>query len=116
MPIVEVTHDPQVAPAALQRLAEVLPHAVSLAVECPEEPYDGMLQPGDVELRFRPRGPYDSGGLDIVVEVRSKWFASRAEASQERCDRLCEAVAGAAGTSSVGVYLSMPVAAWAQGE
>ena len=60
MPIVEVIHDPQIAAARLQTLAEALPHAVSLAVECPEEPYDGMLQPGDVEVRFRPRGVYDS--------------------------------------------------------
>lgn len=79
MPIVEVTHDPQIEVPRLQALARALPHAVSLAVECPEEPYDGVLRPGDVEVRFRPRGPYDLGGLDIVVEVRSKWFASRAE-------------------------------------
>ena len=116
MPIVEVTHDPQAATAMLQRVADVLPHAVSLAVQCPEEPYDGELQPGDVELRFRPRGVHDSGGLDLVVEVRSKWFASRAEGRQERCDRLCDAVVAAAGTTKVGVYLSLPVAAWAQGE
>lgn len=116
MPIVEVTHDPQAAAAQLQALAEALPHAVSLAVECPEEPYDGLLQPGDVEVRFRPRGPYDSGGLDIVVEVRSKWFASRDASRQERCDRLCDALVEAAGTRKVGVYLSLPVAAWAQGD
>lgn len=116
MPIVEVTHDPQIAAAKLRALAEALPHAVSLAVECPEEPYDGMLQPGDVEVRFRPRGLYDSGGLDIVIEVRSKWFASRAESRQERCNRLCDAMVEAAGTEKVGVYLSLPVAAWAQGE
>ena len=116
MPIVEVTHDPQIAPARLQALAEALPHAVSLAVQCPEEPYDGRLQPGDVEVRFRSRGPYDSGGLDVVVEVRSKWFASRADSRQERCDRLRDAVVVAAGTTQVGVYLSLPVAGWAQGE
>lgn len=116
MPLIDVIHDPQIAPARLQAIAEVLPHAVSLAVDCPEEPYDGLLQPGDVDIRFRARGVYDSGGLDIVVEVRSKWFASRAESRQERCDRLCEAVVEAAGTSGVGVYLSLPVAAWAQGE
>lgn len=115
MPIVEVTHDPQVATERLQRLAEALPHAVSLAVECPEEPYDGMLQPGDVEVRFRSRGLYDSGGLDIVIEVRSKWFASRAENRQERCNRLCDAVVEASGTANIGVYLSLPVAVWAQG-
>lgn len=116
MPIVEVTHDPLIATAQLRTLAEALPHAVSLAVECPEEPYDGILQPGDVEVRFHPRGPYDSGGLDIVVEVRSKWFASRAETRQERCDRLCDAVVEASGTKKVGVYLSLPVASWAQGD
>ena len=114
MPIVEVTHNPRIATAQLRTLADALPHAVSLAVECPEEPYDGMLRPGDVEVRFRPRGPHDLGGLDIVVAVRSKWFASRAETRQERCDRLCDAVARAAGTRDVGVYLSLPVAAWAQ--
>jgi hypothetical protein len=116
MPIVEVTHNPVIATAQLRALAEALPHAVSLAVECPEEPYDGMLQSGDVDVRFRPRGPHDSGGLDIVVEVRSKWFASRAATRQERCDRLRDAVVEASGTKQVGVYLPLPVAAWAQGD
>lgn len=116
MPIVEVTHDPRIAPATLRALAAALPHAVSLAVECPEEPYDGDLRPGDVDVRFRARGTYDSGGLELVVEVRSKWFASRAEVRQERCDRLRDVVVQAAGTTSVGIYLTLPVAAWAEGE
>ncbi|QNN51295.1 hypothetical protein [Nocardioides mesophilus] len=116
MPIIDVTYGPAVAEEPLLRLARTLPHAVSLAVECPEEPYDGALQPGDVEIRFRPRGPYDVSGLDVVVEIRSKWFPGRAETRQERCEQLCEAVVAAAGTRSVGVYLSLPVAAWSQGE
>jgi hypothetical protein len=116
MPIIDVTYGAQVAEEQLLQLAQTLPHAISLAVECPEEPYDGALQPGDVEVRFRPRGPYDVSGLDLVVEVRSKWFASRAEIRQERCDQLCDAIIEAAGTRSVGVYLSLPVAAWSQGE
>lgn len=116
MPIVDVTHSSHVGEEQLARLAQALPHAVSLAVECPEEPYDGALQPGDVEVRFRGRGRYDISGLDVVVEVRSKWFPSRAETRQERCDQLCDVIARAAGTRSVGVYLSLPVAAWAQGE
>ena len=115
MPIVDVTHGPQVSQAQLVRLSRELPHAVSLAVECPEEPYDEALRPGDVEIRFRSRGPYDVSGLDLVVEVRSKWFPSRAESRQERCDQLCDAVAEVAGTRSVGIYLSLPVAAWSQG-
>jgi len=92
----------------------MLPHAVSVAVECPEEPYDGDLQPGDVELRFRPRGPFDISGMDLVVEVRSKWFESRAANRQERVDGLCAAVEEVTGPADVGVYLSLPVAAWAQ--
>ncbi len=92
----------------------MLPHAVSVAVQCPEEPYDGNLQPGDVELRFRPHGPFDSIGMDLVVEVRSKWFESRAANRQERVDGLCRAVGEATGLREVGVYLSLPIAAWAQ--
>ena len=115
MPIVEVVYGSDVVDDQLRRLAHALPDAVSLAVECPEERYDHELQPGDVEIRFRASGPYDVSGLDVVVEVRSKWFASRAEYRQERCDGLCEAIVEAVGTRRVGIYLSLPVAAWAQG-
>lgn len=115
MPIVDVTYSSDVKEEQLVRLVQALPHAVSLAVECPEEPYDGSLQPGDVVVRARPPGPYDSGGLDFVVEVSSKWFESRARDRQHRCDRLCAMLSEAAGTSSIGVYLSLPPAAWSQG-
>jgi hypothetical protein len=115
MPIVEVVYGSDVGDEQLRRLAQALPDAVSRAVECPEEPYDHELQPGDVEIRFRGSGPYDASGLDIVVEVRSKWFASRAENRQERCDQLCDAIVEAAGTRRVGVYISLPIAGWAQG-
>ena len=115
MPIVDVVYDPRVPEQQLRALADALPHAVSVAVESPEEPYDGQLRPGDVDVRFRARGPYDSGGLDVVVEVRSKWFASRADNRQQRCDLLCSTLSEAAGTA-VGVYLAMPVATWSQGE
>lgn len=114
MPIVDITHAPDIAKEQLSDLAQTLPHLVSLAVECPEEPYDHALEPGDVALRFHSRGPYDVGGLDILVEVHSKWFASRAETQQERCDELSEAISSAVGGRSVGVYLSLPVVAWSQ--
>lgn len=58
MPIVDVTHGPQADEARLLQLGRMLAHEVSVAVECPEEPYDHPLQPGDVEIRFRSRGPY----------------------------------------------------------
>lgn len=115
MPIVEVTCSSRIDEESLARLAELLPHAVSLAVECPEEPYDHDLEPGDVEICFRTRGPHDVSGLDVLVEVRSKWFESRARDRQERCDRLCSRLVEALGTDSVGVYLALPVAAWGQG-
>jgi len=114
MPIVDVTYGSDVADETLHRLASLLPHAVSLAVECPEEPYDHPLKPGDVELRFRARGAFDASGLDVVVEVRSKWFASRAETRQERVDQICDAIRAEVGPFSVGVYLFLPVAAWSQ--
>lgn len=116
MPLVEITYAPHVSPDTLRELGSVLPHLVSIAVECPEEPYDGDLQPGDVELRFRALGPYDRSGLDVVIEVRSKWFESRAGNRQERVDALHSGIAGATGLLDFGVYLSLPVAAWSQGD
>lgn len=116
MPIIEVTYGSQVAEEQLHRLAQYLPNAVSVALACPEEPYDHDLRPGDVELRFRPAGPLDVGGLDVVVEVRSKWFVGRAGTRQERCDQICAAVTDVIGPHSVGVYLSLPAAAWSQSE
>ena len=114
MPIVEVTIGSKVDDQAVARLRDMLPEAVSLAVECPEEPYDGELKPGDVELHFRPVGPDDVSGLDVLIEVRSKWFASRAENRQERTDQLCSVVADSLEELTVGVYLSLPVASWSQ--
>ncbi|GAB2460847.1 hypothetical protein GCM10027062_45480 [Nocardioides hungaricus] len=116
MPIIDVTAGPRVTDTDIARLAQLLPDAVAVAIECPEEPYDGRLQPGDAELRFRSTGPHDVTGLDIVVEIRSKWFASRAESRQDRCDRVLRAVAEEMGALTVGVYLSLPVAAWSQTE
>lgn len=114
MPIADVTHRHDLAEEYLELLGGRLPDAVSRAVECPEEPYDGVLGPGDVEIRFRPRGPHDVSGLDVLVEVRSKWFASREASRQERCDRLRAELADLIGPLSVGVYLTLPVAAWSQ--
>ncbi|MBC9727129.1 hypothetical protein [Streptomyces sp. TRM68367] len=113
---VEITCAPQVPEATLRELAAILPHLVSQAVECPEEPYHGDLQPGDVELRFRRLGPLDRSGLDVVIEVRSKWFESKAANRQERVDRLHDRIGAATGLQDFGVYLSLPVAAWSQGE
>jgi hypothetical protein len=116
MPLVEVTHSPVVSEQTLTKLADALAHVVSIAVHCPEEPYDGHLQPGDVEIRFHQLGPFDRSGLDVVIEVRSKWFESRDRNRQDRVDQLHRDVAAATGLENFGVYLSLPVAAWAQSE
>ncbi|MFD7847604.1 hypothetical protein ACWEOI_19590 [Nocardia sp. NPDC004340] len=115
MPLVEVTHKAELPETVLRELGKWLPHLVSQAVECPEEPYDGDLQPGDVEIRFRPLGKFDRSGLDVVIEIRSKYFASRADNRQERCDRLLADIEKFV-DATIGVYLTLPVAAWAQSE
>jgi hypothetical protein len=48
VPIVDVAYQSRITEDQLRTLAATLPHAVSLAVECPDEPYDGDLRPGDV--------------------------------------------------------------------
>ncbi|WHX17217.1 hypothetical protein QFW82_09175 [Streptomyces malaysiensis subsp. malaysiensis] len=116
MPLVEVTYAPGVAESQLRELGSVLAHLVSKAVECPEEPYGGALRPGDVEIRFRRLGPLDRGGLDVVIEVKSKWFESRAANRQERVDRLHEDIRAVTGLRDFGIYLSPPSAAWSQGD
>ncbi|WP_280400567.1 hypothetical protein [Nocardia carnea] len=116
MPLVEVTYAPDIAEPVLRELASVLPHLVSEAVQCPEEPYDGDLQPGDVEIRFRKLGPLDRSGLGVVIEVKSKWFESRAADRQNRVDGLYAEIRAATGLRDFGVYLSLPVAAWSQGD
>lgn len=114
MPLIEVTHRADVPDAVLLALARELPHLVSLAVACCGEPYEPPLGPGDVELRFHPLGRFDISGVDLVIEVRSKFFDDRATDRQRRADQLLDAVAPLVGKRSVGVYLTMPVASWAQ--
>ncbi|AXK84483.1 hypothetical protein SAMN05421776_101242 [Nocardia farcinica] len=115
MPIIDVTCADRVSTEVKKELARTLPHSVSLAVECPEEPYDGDLRGGDVILRFHDVGPLDRFDLDVLIEVKSKWFPSRADDRQRRADEIlgrAEAVVPA--DHHVGVYLALPVASWAE--
>jgi len=117
MPIIDVTYGPGVDTAARRALAEVLPESVSEAVACPEEPYDGGLKSGDVILRFHPATVEDRFELDVLIEVHSNWFESRAADRQRRADDIHRDVAATlpAGTH-IGVYLRLPVAAWSETE
>lgn len=114
MPLVEVTYRPGTSEATLRELTSCLPDAVSVAVQCADEPYEPPLEPGDVEIRFRELGPYDVSGMDVVIEVRSKWSPDRAQDRQQRCDLLRDLVTERTGVGMLGVYLSLPVSAWAQ--
>src|SRR5690606_26603244 len=117
MPIVDVTCSDRVSSKTKRALGDRLPELVSEAVECEAEPYDRQLRPGDVTLRFHDFGPWDRTGVDILIEVKSKWFDDRARNRQDRADTILHGLTDlAADEIFVGVYLTMPVAAWAQSD
>ena len=76
MPIVTVSHKVSATTSDLDQLQQKLPVLVSEALACPEEPYDGCLRSGDLNLRFLAALPSDED-LDYLVEVRTKWTPSR---------------------------------------
>ena len=86
MPLIDVTYDGKVGEEVLRRLGELLPDVVGEAVECPEEPSTGPVEPGDIEIRFRKKSPLDVGDLDVVIEVRTKLFEHRVQDKQQRAD------------------------------
>ncbi|MFF4476485.1 hypothetical protein ACFY1A_05510 [Streptomyces sp. NPDC001520] len=52
----------------------------------------------------------------MVIEIKSKWSASREANRQERVDALHADIRAATGLVDFGVYLSLPSAAWSQGD
>jgi hypothetical protein len=115
MPLVDVTYDNSVPEAALVRLGQVLPDIVAEAVACTEEPWTGPPAPGDIEIRFRSKGPFDVGELACVVEVRTKLVAGRMEDKNQRAEqirhRLSETVPQ---LGLIGVWLILHEGSWAQ--
>lgn len=115
VPLVDVTYDDSVSSRALERLAEVLPDIVAAAVACPEEPWTGPPMPGDIEIRFQSKGPYDVGGLACVVEVRTKLTASRLVDKDQRAEGLrLRLVEAEPELRRVGVWLILHEGSWAQ--
>jgi hypothetical protein len=110
MPLVDVTYDPGLDQQVLRRLVEMLPDAVAEAVDCPEEPWLGPPEPGDLEIRFREKSPHDIGELDVVIEVRTKLFPSRLDDKQRRADLLRERLSGL--VERLGVWLILAEGAW----
>jgi hypothetical protein len=115
VPLVDITYDNSVSKAALVRLGQVLPDTVAEAVSCAEEPWHGPPAPGDIEIRFRSKGPWDVGELTCVVEVRTKLVAGRVHDRGRRAElirsRLVEAVPN---LGLVGVWLILHEGSWAQ--
>lgn len=113
MPLVDVTLDETIDEARRRRLLDALPDVVAEAVDCTEEPWVGPAQVGDLEIRVRAKGADDVGGLNVVVEVRTKLVASRAADAQRRADLVVERLSGL-GLGTVGVWLILAEGAWSQ--
>jgi len=115
VPFVEVVYDSSITEPMLGKLAELLPDLVAEAVACPEEPNVGPPEPGDIEIRFRPKGPIDVGGLNCAIELRTKLYASRLETKQNRAElvkaRLSQALPG---IRYLGVWLVLADGWWTQ--
>ncbi len=93
VPLIDITFHNSVDHQTLRQLGELLPDAVAEAVECPEEPWTGPAEPGDIEIRFREKSPLDVGDLAVVIEVRTKLFPSPVEDKQRRVDLLRDRLA-----------------------
>jgi hypothetical protein len=115
VPFVEVVYDSTITEPMLTQLAELLPELVAEAVTCPEEPAVGPPEPGDLEIRFRPRGPVDVGDLNCAIEVRTKLYPSRLETKQERAELIKAGVSTALpGIKHLGVWLVLADGWWTQ--
>jgi len=112
MPLIDVTYDAKVGEQVLRRLAELLPDVVSEAVQCPEEPWTGPLEPGDIEIRFRRKSPLDVGDLEVVIEVRTKLFEHRV---QDRADLIRDRLSSLP-LGQLGIWLVLSEGAWSQSE
>ncbi len=113
MPLVDVTYDRSVSDGELQLLASHLPEVVAEAVQCPEEPWTGPPDLGDLEIRFRARDAHDVGVLRIVVEVRTKLFASRVGDRERRADLMRDRLSQL-DLGPLGVWLILHDGAWSQ--
>jgi hypothetical protein len=113
VPLIDVIYHRSVLDRELRRLADLLPDVVAQAVECPEEPWTGTAEVGDIEIRFRPKSEHDIGALRVTVEVRTRGLESRLPDQLRRADlirdRLTEVVDG-----PIGVWLMLIEGAWSQ--
>ncbi len=114
MPLIDVSYATSVSEQLLRTLGDVLPDIVAEAVDCLEEPWTGPPRLGDFDIRFRPKSPFDVGGLDCVIEVRTKHFPTRARDSQRRAGLIRDRLAATIEPATFGVWLILSEGAWAQ--
>ena len=113
MPLVDVTYDSSIHEPGLRQLRELLPDVVAEAVDCTEESWTGPPEIGDVEIRFHQRHDLDFGDLNVVIEVRTKLFSSRADDKQRGVDLVRERLSRVP-LGRVGVWLILAEGAWSQ--
>lgn len=113
VPLVDVTYDDSVGEDLLLRLRQLLPDVIAEAVAWPEQPWIGPPEVGDLEIRFRRKSHLDFGELNVVIEVRTKLFDSRASNKQQRADLVRDRLAGLP-LGEVGVWLILSEGAWSQ--
>ena len=114
MPLIDITYDQSVGEEVLRQLGERLPDVVAEAIECPEEPWIGPPEPGDIEIRFHEKSSLDIGEMNVVIEVRTKLVASRVEDKQRSVDLLRDRLSGL-NLGQLGVWLIFAEGAWSQG-
>jgi hypothetical protein len=112
MPIITVSHKDTAPANVLQALRLGLPAIVSQALACAEEPYDGRLKRGDVNIKFLRALSADEE-LEYLVEIRTGWTESRVANLDERVARIRSDL-GELGLKNFGVWVETPPAAWAQ--
>ena len=115
MPFVEIFYDNTITEPMLRQLAVLLPDLVAEAVACPEEPTVGPPAPGDLEIRFRPKGPFDVGELNCAIEIRTKLYPSRLQNKQDRAELVKVGLSKAfPGIRYLGVWLVLAEGSWTQ--
>ena len=112
MPLVKVYSHPSVTAEQRSSIAAALSTAVPEALACAEEPYDGTLKPGDLNLVMSSELT-DLGALSVVIEVQTRDYQSRAADRDERAAVIRRAVEEAY-AGSVGVWLVLVTGGWSQ--
>ena len=112
MPVVKVYSHPSVTAEQRASIAAALRGAVPQALACVEEPADGILKPGDLNLVMSAELT-DLGALPVIIEVQTRDYPSRAANRDERAAVIRRAVEEAY-PGSIGVWLVLVRGGWSQ--